>query len=407
MMQFTHLVVIISFSTLCLALALVPDRTHELAARAICTPTSGGSAATDDTPAIEAAIQSCGAGGTIIIPAGKTYYLNSQLTFAGCANCDFQLEGTLKFTSSTTYWNGKSYMIYIKGITKASFRSLTGTGLIDGNGQDSWDLFATNSSYARPTGLRISGSTGITVSGFKVQNTPSGWLSVEGASVDTSISNIGFSCVSKSSTSPKNTDGYDIGESTYTTMSNIVVNNQDDCVAFKPGANYVSINTISCNGSHGISVGSLGQTVGQTDSVTNVYVKNAAMSNSAKSVGIKIWPGQYGSAIVRNVTWDTVTVDNDDYAAEIQQCYGVSAASTDCLNNPSTASITDVYFKNFQGTTSKKYEPVVANLDCPGNGTCDIYFSSFVINPPSGTAEFLCANIDSTPGITCTSGANG
>ncbi|CZR61716.1 related to polygalacturonase 1 precursor [Phialocephala subalpina] len=406
MMQFTLLAVILGLSTSRMALALVPDQTHELAGRAICTPTSGGSPATDDTPAIAAAIQSCGAGGTIVIPPGRTYYFNTQLAFAGCANCDFQLEGTLKFTSSTSYWNGKKYMIYIQAITKARFRSLTGTGLIDGNGQDSYDFFATDNTYKRPTGMRISGSTGVTVSGFKVKNTPSGWLSVEGGSVDTSISNIGFSAVSKSSNRAKNTDGYDIGKSTYTTLSNLAVNNDDDCVAFKPGANYVSIDTISCNGSHGISVGSLGGTLGQTDSVTNIYVKNAAMSNSAKSAGIKIWPGQYGSAIVRNVTWDTVTVDNDGYTAEIQQCCGVSASSSDCLGNPSPASITDVYFKNFKGTTSTKYEPVVANLNCPGSGTCDIYFSNFAVNPPTGTAKFLCANVDSTPGITCSSGAN-
>jgi galacturan 1,4-alpha-galacturonidase len=134
-------------------------------------------------------------------------------------------------------------------------------------------------------------------------------------------------------------------------------------------------------------------------------VTNADMSTSAKAVGIKLYPGGYGSAVVKNVTYDGVTISSDDYAAQIQSCYSQTASY--CASNPSTASVTDVYFKNFKGTTSTKYEPVIANLDCPASGTCDVYFSGWSVNPPSGTAEYLCANIDSSPGITCTSGASG
>jgi galacturan 1,4-alpha-galacturonidase len=35
-----------------------------------------------------------------------------------------------------------------------------------------------------------------------------------------------------------------------------------------------------CNGSHGISVGSLGQYAGETDIVENIYVYNVTMSES-------------------------------------------------------------------------------------------------------------------------------
>jgi hypothetical protein len=36
-----------------------------------------------------------GNGGTIVIPTGTIYYLNSVLDFAGCVGCDFQVEGLL------------------------------------------------------------------------------------------------------------------------------------------------------------------------------------------------------------------------------------------------------------------------------------------------------------------------
>jgi galacturan 1,4-alpha-galacturonidase len=75
-----------------------------LAKRATCTPASLGNTQLDDTPAIKAAITSCGNGGTIVIPAAKTYSLRTTLDFAGCANCDFQIEGTLKASTDTAYW---------------------------------------------------------------------------------------------------------------------------------------------------------------------------------------------------------------------------------------------------------------------------------------------------------------
>lgn len=37
----------------------------------------------------------------------------------------------------------------------------------------------------------------------------------------------------------------------------------EDCVAFKPNSTNILIQNLVCTGSHGISVGSLGQYVGQ------------------------------------------------------------------------------------------------------------------------------------------------
>lgn len=87
------------------------------------------------------------------------------------------------------------------------------------------------------------------------------------------------------------------------TIAHTTVTNQDDCVAFKPGANLVTVTDITCTGSHGLSVGSLGGSTG-ADSVTNVLVDGATMINSAKAVGIKLYDGASGhtAATVRNVT---------------------------------------------------------------------------------------------------------
>jgi hypothetical protein len=127
------------FLLLALPLALaIPDPSPILNARAsTCTPVAGGSSSIDDVPAIRSAIASCSSG-TIVIPSGTTYYLNSVLDFAGCSGCDFQVEGLLKFASSTSYWSGKTAMINVKNINGLKIRSLTGKGVIDGNGQDAY-----------------------------------------------------------------------------------------------------------------------------------------------------------------------------------------------------------------------------------------------------------------------------
>jgi galacturan 1,4-alpha-galacturonidase len=63
---------------------------------------------------------------------------------------------------------------------------------------------------------------------------------------------------------PKNTDGFDVGASTYVTIQHTSVTNDDDCVAFKPGSTYTYVKDITCTGSHGLSVGSLAKTNADT-----------------------------------------------------------------------------------------------------------------------------------------------
>ncbi|RAL62995.1 hypothetical protein DID88_004082 [Monilinia fructigena] len=131
----------------------------------------------------------------------------------------------------------------------------------------------------------------------------------------------------------------------------------------------------------------LGKKPGTTDSVTNVYVTGATIVNSSKAIGIKLYPGgsKYGTATVRNVTFNDFTVKNSDWAAQIQSCYNADA--TYCTSNPSTASVTEVYFTDFKGTTSSKHSPDVANLNCPGGGICDVNFLILV-----GCANYWVCN---------------
>ncbi|KAF7595566.1 hypothetical protein BBP40_005601 [Aspergillus hancockii] len=376
-----------------------------LVARAACTPTAGGSASADDVPAIHQAIASCGNGGTIVIPADTTYYLNSVLDFKGCTRCDFQVEGLIKFTSSTDYWEGKRAMISVSDIDGLKIRSLTGSGVIDGNGQEAWDRFAKDTSYKRPTLLYITGGSNIEVSGLRQKDPPNVFISVKGDTSNAQFTNLVMDATSKSNSRPKNTDAFDVGASTGVTISSVTVTNDDDCVAFKPGANYVTVEGVTCTGSHGISVGSLGKS--SDDTVQNVYAHNITMIKSTKAAGIKTYPsgGDHGVSTVKNVTFSDFTVDGCDYAFQIQSCYGEDAQY--CTENPGNAVLEGIVVDGFTGTTSSKYDPAVANLNCGAKDTCDVRISGFEVKAPSGSAEVLCSNTPSSIGVTCTSGASG
>jgi galacturan 1,4-alpha-galacturonidase len=66
-----------------------------------------------------------------------------------------------------------------------------------------------------------------------------------------------------------------------------------------------------------------------------------------------------------------------------------------CNQYPSNLTISDVTIKNFQGTTSKKYDPIVGYLVCSSPSVCgDIHIENVDIESPSGTNLYTCGNIE-------------
>jgi galacturan 1,4-alpha-galacturonidase len=65
----------------------------------------------------------------------------------------------------------------------------------------------------------------------------------------------------------------------------------------------------------------------------------------------------------------------------------------------------DIYLIDITGTTSIKYNPVVAKIFDPPNGSCDLTFRQWNIVAPSRKSTILCSNYDHPSGITCISGA--
>jgi galacturan 1,4-alpha-galacturonidase len=167
----------------------------------------------------------------------------------------------------------------------------------------------------------------------------------------------------------------------------------------------VLIQNLKCNGSHGISVGSLGQYQGQYDVVEDLYVYNISMSNASHGARIKIWPGVPpnttgseaggGAGFVRNVTYDHFYNENNEWAIAVTQCYFARNQEA-CDQYPAVLVVEDIYFRDFTGTTSTEHDPQVGTLVCSDPSVCrNINAEDINVSPPSGeTAEWICTNMD-------------
>lgn len=189
-------------------------------------------------------------------------------------------------------------------------------------------------------------------------------------------------------------------------IQNCVVNNGDDCVSFKPNSTEILVQNMHCNGSHGISVGSLGQYKGEVDIVENVLVYNISMSNATDGARIKVWPGAPselsvdlqgggGSGRVNNITYEDMRITNVDYAVEVTQCYGQKNLTL-CNEFPSNLTISNIYISDVQGTTSTKYNPISGYVVCSNPDVCtNIVLEDIAVVAPSGVEnEFTCGDVN-------------
>jgi galacturan 1,4-alpha-galacturonidase len=212
------------------------------------------------------------------------------------------------------------------------------------------------------------------------------------------------------------TDGWDTYRSDNIVIQNSHIDNGDDCVSFKPNSTNIVVQNLVCNGSHGISVGSLGQYAGEVDYVKNVYVYNISMSNASDGARIKVWPGTAsalsgdlqgggGLGAVQNITYDTMVLSNVDYAIEITQCYGQKNITL-CNQFPSKLTISDITIRNFSGTTSKKYQPQIGYLVCSSPAVCSNFKIEDVnVKSPNGTDLYTCGSIEGIEKqVNCTTG---
>ncbi|QRW08136.1 polygalacturonase [Ceratobasidium sp. AG-Ba] len=339
----------------------------------ICAVPSAGNLSVSDVPAIKAAFASCGNGGIIQFPAGKTYAINELLKIQGCNGCEVQLDGTLKLSANITLWDARaqpfafqaSYLaIIVDGAKNMKFHSPTGKGLIDGSGQAWYD----KAPSIRPVLFTTANSTGVTYDHIKMINSPMCYRFL----------------------APKNTDGFDTYRSNHVTIQNLWYNGGDDSISFKPNSTDITVKNAVMLGSHGVSVGSIAQYPGIYDIIQNIWVQNVTFANgldgtkSENGVRIKSWPGGYGSGMVKNVTYQDITVSDVSKPVIIDSCY--MKDDSYCASHPAQVSITDVHINNVKGTSASN---TVVDLECTPKADCYIYMKNISIIPTKGAAKYV------------------
>ncbi|OCL05527.1 glycoside hydrolase family 28 protein [Glonium stellatum] len=366
----------------------------------------------DDSDYILQALHECNNGGHVVFSQGTQYIIGTALDMTFLKHIDLDIQGYIQFTNDTDYWQANSFKQIFQNATTffqlgGEDVNVYGGGTIDGNGQIWYDLYASNIYILRPILFGTIGLKGGSISDLNLRFSPQYYNFVANSS-DVVFSNISINGASTSVNVAKNTDGWDTYRSSNIVIQNSNINNGDDCVSFKPNSTDIIVQNLICNGSHGISVGSLGQYLGEVDIVKNIYVYNISMSNASDGARIKVWPGVPsalsgdlqgggGTGAVSNVTYDTMKITNVDYAIEITQCYGQKNLTL-CNQYPSSLTISDVLMQNFYGTTSKKYDPIVGYLVCSSPDVCSgiTVRDINVHSPTTGGDGFTCANIPET-----------
>ncbi|TDL16537.1 glycoside hydrolase family 28 protein [Rickenella mellea] len=372
--------------------ALVSCCAASASAAVSCTVIAAG-AGLDNGPSLLSAVQACP---TTIIPVGTTLNISTRLNMTGLSNKEIKLQGTIRFNPNIPYWSGNGFTYPFQ--TQVTFWQFGGSnlridggGTLDGAGQAWYDAFKKNSSLLRPILLTVYQAQNVVIESINMINSPE-WFNFVNEGTGITYNLLNLSAVSTSKNPAKNTDGWDIYRSSSVTITNCNINNGDDCVAFKPNATNILVNNLSCNGSHGISVGSLGQYPGVYDIVENVVASNIRISNAENGARIKAWAGKtVGSGIVKNITFSTFNQTNNQNPVIIDQCYETSASV--CTQYPSNVYISDVSFDGMNGTSSKT---TVASILCsPDNRCSDVAVNNFNLIPPvkKGAAKYACQNI--------------
>ncbi|KAG9221252.1 hypothetical protein CCMSSC00406_0008913 [Pleurotus cornucopiae] len=363
---------------------------HACLAAVPCTLQATGG---DDAPQLLSAMQSCS---VVTVAKGVTLSIGTRLNMTGLSNKHLSLQGTIKFTPDIPYWTGNAFFIPFQ--TQVTFWLLGGKnlrvdggGTLDGSGQIWYDTFASNSSLLRPIVLTLFQATDVVVENINMINGPE-WFNLVNEGKNIVYSNLHIDARSTSSHKISNTDGWNIYRSDNVTIQNSVINNGDDCVAFKPNATNVLVSNLQCNGSHGISVGSLGQFPDMFDIVENVLARNVTMTNAQNGARIKAWAGQgVGAGRVKNITFQHFVESKVDNPVVIDQA---SPSASACAQFPSNVFISDIFFNDISGTSSGS---LVAALSCSPDGRCsDINVNDFTVKAPSGTSRLTCQNVNVT-----------
>ncbi|CAL1358082.1 unnamed protein product [Linum trigynum] len=350
-----------------------------------------GNGHSDDTKAFESAwAEACQVeGSTIEVPSGYVFLLQ-PISFSGpdCAsNLIFQLDGEIKAIVSSELWSSTRLLQWIE-FTKLQGITITGTGIIEGQGSAWWydspeynpgaELASELHSSTKPTAVRFYGSTGVTVSGITIQNSPQTHLKFDDC---TNVEVSGFTASSPGN-SP-NTDGIHLQNSRNVNIYSTDLQCGDDCISIQTGCSNVNIHNVRCGPGHGISIGGLGKD-GSKACVSNITVRDVEIQNTLTGVRIKTWQG--GSGSVQGIMFSNIQVSGVETPIVIDQFY---CDKEHCRNDSSAVSVSAINYVNIKGTYTVKPVHFACSDSMPCSG---VSLSNIELTSRKETEQPYCLN---------------
>jgi hypothetical protein len=248
-----------------------------------------GDGVTDDTKAIQAAIDACAGNGgevhlqngtfvsgMITLKSNMTFHVHGGATLLGSLD-DAAYPDTNPPTDNSQLSNCKKALVYAESVDNLH---ITGDGIIDGRGQNSkW----TNSALVekqRPMAMFIVSSQNVSIENVTVQN--SAMWSVVNMETD----NLLIQNVTVNSTNGSTRDGLDVVDCHHVTIDSCTISSEDDSICLKSGV---------------------------ARGVDDVTVKNSHVLTSGVANGLKLGTASYGP--FSNITFDTIDLQHADKAA--------------------------------------------------------------------------------------------
>ncbi|KAG2032978.1 pectin lyase-like protein [Suillus americanus] len=293
----------------------------------------------DDTPALMAAISDYASDASIVFEANTTYNVWSPITFPPLTNVEVVISGNLTYPTSIETVQGYVAAANYSGawfsFTKGNNVTLRGNtdpdwGWVDGHGQQWWDITQQTN---RPQGWLFKDVTNGIIRDMKLYK-PIAWnFATTGSSNVHIFNNIILAGSDNAS------DGFSAGGTNLLFENNYVVNG-DDCLTVPSGAKNITWRDSYCEGSHGLSIGSLGED-GKIASVENVLLESTIMNRTLYAARFKSWTGGNGAAI--NITWKDITFIDVMFPIDVTQNYWDQEDGPP----PTSSSVNETHIENF------------------------------------------------------------
>ncbi|KAL9228216.1 hypothetical protein vseg_003821 [Gypsophila vaccaria] len=298
----------------------------------------------------------------VIIPKGT--FMVGPVIFAGpCkAKVTVEIQGIVVANPDITLYSEPEWLLFenVDGVT------LTGTGVVDGNGPKNWRLndCPKNSQCAPlPTSIKFHRVNNGVIEGVRSDNAMFFHIFITNCN-DVKIQNVKITAPFNS----PNTDGIHIGSSTLVSITNTIIGTGDDCVSIGHGSKDITVTGVTCGPGHGISVGSLGKYKDELE-VKGVLVKNCTLIGTTNGARIKSWPGNKANK-ASAITFEDLVMDHVKNPIIIDQQYGKKTSK-----EASHVKISDVHFRNIRGTSTTNEVVTLAcspALPCEGIEIADI-----------------------------------